>query len=106
MKLEIKKVNIGKLKLIKKTGIIQSKYTVTEYERKIIDDKICIIDDCTAVDINNFNNKYKIITKESQLLPISSFNEEEDYVLSTESIKPNIKQKILMNKYKKYKKIW
>lgn len=62
--MEIKSVTIGYLNNQIKTGLIENKKTVYKLERENIGERICIIDNEFAIDIDDFEKKYEIIKRD------------------------------------------
>lgn len=85
MDVDLKIVEIGYLKNPIKTGIIQQNMAVYNLEKEIVDEKVCFIVDDKAIDINNFNNIYPIIKRNSS-----------NQILETQEIDSNIKYAITL----------
>jgi hypothetical protein len=112
MNYEVKKVEIGTFNSINPTGIVQTGKHIYNAEKNITRDIICIIDEENevAIDINDFNKKYKILkrNKYNQILPNQDIVENKEYALNLKNLKPediNILEKIKYNfKISKYDK--
>lgn len=102
--MEIKNVTIGYLRGFEKTGRIEKGKTVYKIYRENICSKLCIIDDDYAVDVNNFDNKYEIIRRDSNYRIINDIDSNKKYALDIEPIEEEIKFKPLIKQYKKCKK--
>ena len=103
--MEIKRVKIGYLKDLTQTGIIENGKTVYRLSREIIGEKICFIDEKFAVDSEDFNNKYELITRDEYNRIINKIDSNTIYALESEELnkKGMFKYKIKMRKYQKTK---
>lgn len=112
MNYEIKKVEIGFLTSIENTGKIQQGNVVYNIEKEVTREIICIIDteNNIAVDLNNFNNKYQILKRNSynQILPNQEIVSDREYALKLNNLgleDLDILKKIKYNyKKRKYEK--
>ncbi len=101
--MEIKNVTIGYLRGFEKTGIVEKGRTVYKIYRENICTKLCIIDDDYAIDVNNFDNKYEIIKRDSNYRIINDIDSNKKYALDIEPIEEELDFKPLIKQYKKCK---
>ncbi len=104
--MELKKVTIGYLSNAMQTGIIEKGYTLCKIERRDMGQKLCIIDNNKAVDINDFSNEYEIVKRDDnhRIAPDQTIKEEVLYALDLEEVSKET-QKKFKKRVKCYKKL-
>ncbi len=85
--MEIKRAIIGRLSKPIKTGIVSNGKTLHKLYWNVLDEKICIIDNDVAIDINDFNNTYNLLKRDEYGRLDSNINYDDVYCLQVEPIK-------------------
>lgn len=107
----IKKVEIGYLKNINKTGLVQNSMTIYTVEKEVIDERVCFIIGENAIDIDNFDNIYPIVKRNKfrQISPYQKIDGQQVYALDVKELEKEDLSLFKKSKYEKrakqYKKI-
>ena len=106
--MEIKKVTLGLLSSPVKTGIIENHKTLYRLYRvpDSIRVKICLIDNDMAIEVDDFDTLYPIITRDElgRLTDDQVINEDTTYALDIEPVEQYV-AKTYKKKIKEYKKL-
>ncbi len=105
--MELKNVTIGSFSKIEATGIVESGKTLYRLYRnqKYEQQKICIVDNDIAIDVNNFDNKYPIIKKDAYGRIIDEdILSSVKYAIDQENVSESVKRKY-KHKVKQYKNL-